>query len=526
VLPRFPRPLPKVEETMKFQMLTSLTLITLFSALTVPVQLSAQHTRYKLIDLGTFGGPASYFSNGFDGILNSEGSAVGWADTSTPDPYPKFCFNPDCFVSHAFQSRNGVLTDLGTLPHGASSQAFWISANGLIAGNSQNGQIDPLIPGFPEFRAVLWKDGKIINLGTLEGGHESLVSAVNSRGQVVGVALNTVPDPFSGFQARAFLWQNGRMQDLGTLGGQDANAFFVNERGQVAGFSFTNATPNPTTGFPTQDPFLWEPDTMLDLGTLGGTVGMPSALNNRGQVVGVSKLAGDLTSHPFLWTKSSGMQDLGTLGGNNGLTNWINDAGDIVGKADLPGSLPQNHDAVLWRHGTIIDLGTLPGDSCSNAYYVNSRGQVVGTSESRELCLIPTGEHAFLWENGGPMIDLNTLIPVGSSLELTFAVAINDRAEIIGFGAPPGCAPANVEVCGHAYVLIPCNGNLTHSEGCQDVAPNTAAATGVSLAPTMQGPATENQSPLGFRGVTSPLKSPFGKRLTPWYRGSEAPPQE
>ena len=53
-----------------------------------------------------------------------------------------------------------------------SSQAFWISANGLIAGNSQLGQLDPLIPGFLQTRAVLWKDGKIIDLGTLEGGHE------------------------------------------------------------------------------------------------------------------------------------------------------------------------------------------------------------------------------------------------------------------------------------------------------------------------------------------------------------------
>jgi probable HAF family extracellular repeat protein len=200
-------------------------------------------------------------------------------------------------------------------------------------------------------------------------------------------------------------------------------------------------------------------------------------MNNRGQVIGQSDLAGDLTYHPFLWSKSRGMQDLGTLGGNNGITNWINNLGDIAGKADVPGPTPQNHDAVLWKkHGAQrIDLGVLPGDSCSNAYYVNARGQVVGTSESRVLCLLPTGEHAFLWEDGGPMVDLNTLIPAGSSLRLTFAVAINDRGEIAGFGVPAGCTPDRVEFCGHAYVLLPCDGGDARGGECDDNPVDTAA---------------------------------------------------
>jgi probable HAF family extracellular repeat protein len=482
-----------------------------------------KHHHYQLIDLGTFGGPASYFSNGFDGILNNQGVAVGWADTYTPDPYPPFCFSQDCFVSHAFQTRNGVVTDLGVLPGGLSSQALWITANGLITGNSQNGQIDPLFSGFPENRAVLWQNGTIVDLGTLpEGGYESFASTVNSRSQVVGFALNTIPDPFSlagpGFfptQTRAFLWQDGMMQDLGTLGGSGAFAFFVNERGQIAGQSYTNSTPNPVTGLPTADPFLWENGTMQDLGSLGGTLGNPTAFNNRGQVVGVSNLAGDLTSHPFLWTTSQGMKDLGTLGGDTGFTNWINDAGEIAGKADVPGPAPQNHDAVLWQNGVIIDLGALPGDSCANAYYVNARGQVVGTSESRDLCLIPTGEHAFLRENGGPMVDLNSLIPPGSSLQLTFAVAINDRGEIAGFGVPAGCAPQDVSLCGHAYVLIPCDENHPEVDGC-DFDMVDAVARSQSPAPrhlpsgTQRSPQSRGTNRYHIRRLQSPSRS-FGE---------------
>jgi probable HAF family extracellular repeat protein len=470
--------------------------VALLCAFAIPtVGLGQEHHHYKLIDLGTFGGPVSYFSNGNDGILNNQGIAAGWADTSTSDPYFPFCFNQDCFESHAFQSQNGVVTDLGVLPGGASSNATWITANGLLVGTSQNGQIDPLFPGFPENHAVIWQHGAIQDLGTLpEGGYESAGTSANNNRDVVGFATNTIADPFSliapGFfptQTRAFLWQQGAMRDLGTLGGNDAIASFINDSGQITGQSYTNTTPNPTTGLPTADPFFWEKGKMLDIGSLGGTMGFPTAMNSRGEVVGNSNMAGDATSHPYLWSQTKGIQDLGTLGGNNGVTNWINNAGDIAGKADLAGPQPQNHDAVLWRKNgaMMIDLGVLPGDACANAYYVNDRGQVVGTSENNELCHIPTGEHAFLWESGGPMVDLNSLIGPGASLKLTFAFSINNHGEIVGTGVPSGCAPDNIEFCGHAYVLIPCDENHPDIEGC-DYSPVEGSTVAASHATEMQ----------------------------------------
>jgi probable HAF family extracellular repeat protein len=144
---------------------------------------------------------------------------------------------------------------------------------------------------------VLWKHGHIIDLGTLDGGYESVAHAVNSKGQVVGLSLNTIPDPNSiigsfygvGFQqTRAFLWQNGVMQDLGTLGkGTNAIALLINERGQVAGDSYTSTDPSPSCNyrgnvFPlTTGGFLWEKGKMTDLGGLGGTCTLASGLNNR-----------------------------------------------------------------------------------------------------------------------------------------------------------------------------------------------------------------------------------------------------
>ena len=57
-------------------------------AVALPVQLAAQHTRYKLIDIGTFSGPESYVypsgAIGSPSILNSSGAVVGGAGTSIP----------------------------------------------------------------------------------------------------------------------------------------------------------------------------------------------------------------------------------------------------------------------------------------------------------------------------------------------------------------------------------------------------------------------------------------------------------
>src|SRR5277367_3947155 len=140
---------------MKTRLLTCASLAVLLAATAISVQVAAQnpsaeqeqtkrHTRYRLIDVGTLGGPNGYLPGGFFGGLATQsvsaaGTFAGAADTAIPDPYD-FCFNVDCMVGHAVQWRGGSVTDLGTLPGTGdlSSAATWISANGLIAGLSEN----------------------------------------------------------------------------------------------------------------------------------------------------------------------------------------------------------------------------------------------------------------------------------------------------------------------------------------------------------------------------------------------------
>jgi probable HAF family extracellular repeat protein len=489
---------------MKYRTLMCFAATIVFAALSLPIQLAAQgdtaqehhakHHHYKVIDIGTFGGPESFFNNlnltdrfffstafyQFAQVRNRRGTFVGFADTATPDPFPPFCYIPDCFVAHAFKWEKGIKTDLGTLPGGVSSAAFWINAHGLIVGNSQNGELDPVIPGLPQIRAVLWKDGNITDLGTL-GGSQSYAEAINDRGQVTGLSVNTIPDPFSfhylflyfspnGTQARGFLWDKEEgMQDLGTLGGPDSFPNLINERGQVAGFSYTNSTPNPTTGIPTLHPFLWEKgEGMKDLGSFGGTMtASVNGLNERGEVVGGNFLAGDVQIHPFLWDGEKLIDLIAPPfeGSANGEAAWINEAGEVVGIAGLPfpcpGGQSQVQHAFLWRNGVITDLGTVAGTPNSQASFINSRTQIVGLSFACDFSVF----NAILWEEGS-MVDLNTLIPANSPFHLYSASFIDDHGQIATFGIL-----ANGDT--HAVLLVPCDENHNGNSECEDDAKAT-----------------------------------------------------
>jgi probable HAF family extracellular repeat protein len=435
-----------------------------------------KHHHYKLVDVGTLGGPNT--SVGFESFpmnaLSSQGAFTACADTATSNPnYPNFNPNiplgfhalpqPDPMIFHAFEWKNAKLSDLGALPGVNNSCATHISGNGMIAGESENGAIDP-ITGWPAVQAVLWKRGELIDLGTL-GGNESFPNSVNNRGQVVGQAANSMPDPFPfpgfGQQARAFLWENGVMHDLGTLGGPDAFAIDINDRGQILGVSFTNSTPEPTTGIPTLDGFLWENGKMTDIpDPLGGTQVSPLYLSDKGQVVGSANLTGDnfeQARHPFLW-ENGVFTDLPMFGGTVGDANKINDAGQIVGDAGHTGTdqfgMPLYH-AAIWHVGVPTDLGTLEGDPCSGGQDINSRGHAVGWSGTCDT----SNQRPFLWEDGGPMVDLNALISPYSGIYLFFAANIDDRGEIAAAGVLP-----NGET--RAVLLIPCDDGHPNVEGC------------------------------------------------------------
>jgi probable HAF family extracellular repeat protein len=313
----------------------------------------------------------------------------------------------------------------------------------------------------PFFDAVIFKEGRITDLGTF-GGPLSYSGAINDEDQVVGFALNATPDSFDlgdfcqnfrmPTQMRAFIWHDGVLRNMGTLGGTDSCALFINSRGQATGNSFTNSVVNPGTGLPTLHPFLWDGDEMRDLGALGsGTQAIANGINNRGQIAGTSNLADDQTFHAFLWDDGK-LNDFGSLGGDFVEAIGFNEEGEIVGKAQLQG-VPTLH-AFLAKNGKMMDLGSQDGDPCSAAISINANTQIVGGSDD----CFGNNQHAFLWQNGH-MTDLNAFVPLSSTLTLTLATFINDRGEIAAEGVLPNGDQ-------RAVLLLPCNEDDRDADGC------------------------------------------------------------
>jgi probable HAF family extracellular repeat protein len=495
-----------VRELMSIDVLLRLAILTPLLGTSGPRPLAQQQSlppHYKFVDLGTFGGRASYINPAWElgtaNQMNRRGATVGAAATSIPTPFGcVFCNGLDGQVHtvfHAFRWSGGSLRDLGALPGElTNSVAISINEKGNVIGHSENGEIDPII-GVREVRAVLWKNGRIKDLGTL-GGNYSVAFGINNHDQIAATALNAIPDPLSflgiflgssnSTQTRAFLWEDGRKRDLGTLGGPDAFGGPLNEQGEVAGLSYTNSTPNAATGYPTSHQFLWRNGHMIDLGTLGGTFGGSAAINNRSEVIGGSNLAGDQTSHPFLWQRGK-MIDLSTdgIGGSPYTANALNDAGQIVGAAAFPDN---PYDAYVWHNGVVRDLGALAKDCASEAFAINSKGDVVGQSYPCDG--IP---QVFLWQNG-TMFDVSALIRANSGFHFTQAFVINDRGAIGGIGTPPGCDFD--EDCGHAYVLLPCGADDDNNDlECKDAAENAIMST--------RGSGPSNQRKLVTGGLES-----------------------
>ena len=380
--------------------------------------------------------------------------------------------------SNAVAQTSYKVTDLGREEGQNAACAMSVNDEGwteIMAWNGDPSQNINLINAtLVSGHVLIGADGFKFDLGTL-GGQNSWMNwgEINDYGQIVGMSETAVLDPngedICGFgtyhTCSPFLWQDFHMSALPTLGGNNAQASAINNRGQIVGMAedgtVDSTCPANTTNNRTQLPVLWEHDKARALPLTGDDPsGFALWINDHGKAVGYTGSCGAM-SHAVSWENGSVkmLKDLGTGAGAVAFGN--NDRGQIVGSVFVtPGGAIRY--GALWEHDELTILKPLPGgDIAAIATGINNQGQVVGSTWDSYF----NWSHAFIYQDG-VMTYLDTLFPASSNLSPTMANKINDRGQISGM-ATVMSGPDEGKV--HAFLATPVNESVGTSVA--DVAP-------------------------------------------------------
>ncbi|MCH8165106.1 MAG: hypothetical protein IH889_05815 [Planctomycetes bacterium] len=277
--------------------------------------------------------------------------------------------------SEAFYwSESTGFVTLDRPPDSVGAAAADIDENGTIAGTLTYQEFGP--NGKNEWNvAAMWEtlDAQPIELGIPPKGTDSFGAAID-QGQVVGYWANFNTGPLHGF-----VYEGGVMTDLGPdLGTPSSRANDI-KKGKVVGWM--------GKGF-LQDgqAYIWDSGQVIPLAN-------PRDMFS-GRAHGISP---------------------------NG--RWV------VGAAQLDdGTMFGSTRALLWITGEVIELGTLPGFLRSGASDVTDTEMIIGSAWG------PGAASAgIIWYNG-LLLDLNSLIPPESAVEVTAAAAINSAGQITALG--------------------------------------------------------------------------------------------
>jgi probable HAF family extracellular repeat protein len=185
---------------------------------------------------------------------------------------------------------------------------------------------------------------------------------------------------------------------------------------------------------------VWRPDnTLLELTPALGDAprSRATAINNKGDVVGVVEDASGLSPQPFIAhidLTSGTVASVDFLGGFEGLgatvltPTAINENGQVVGVYSISTPTTATNHGFLWEAGVVTDLSSQiarPGVANVSVTDINNHGQIVGYYDDMHT------RWPALWENG----HVTELPPVDPSFpQNDFAQAINDAGVIVGFG--------------------------------------------------------------------------------------------
>jgi probable HAF family extracellular repeat protein len=397
----------------------------MFTVVLVPVWLVAQ-TNYRVVSLPGLGGTAGQANsiNNRDwasGLANLSGDSVGHAAlwksaTQAIDLGSLGGADTNSAIAWPVKNVNGLVVGISdTADNNPLGEAFscWPF-------------FTPGAPTYKTCQGFRWSNGTMLPLPPFPGGYNSYATAANNRGQIVGWAENGVHDPscntaFQVLQFRAVIWQpDGSMQELPPLPGDSTSAATaINDRGEVVGIS--GACGIAVGGVSAAHAVLWEKGVPVNLGDLGGhSWNTPAAINNHGVIVGFSLPASqDGTNHyvAVMWTRKKAIQQLEMPSNDiRSQALGINEKGQIVGLSRAPTGLR----AVLWEGGVFTDLNTLTLPGSPYLLYANDitdAGKIVGeafdatTGASPAFVAVPVRNGGKNSQNQSPIFNGASPVP-------------------------------------------------------------------------------------------------------------------
>ncbi len=376
----------------------------LFSVLIIPFSVAAQ--TYNVVKLDGLGGGAGANSINDRGWVAGQANKAGdnvshaalWVGGSTPiDLGTLGGPDTDSAVSWPVKSNNGLIVGISDTndnnPLGEAFSCYPFFASG--------------VPSKKICKGFRWENGRMTGLPAFPGGYNTYATAANNRGQVVGWAENGVHDSTCDttaqiLQFRAAIWgPKGEMQELPPLPDDHTSAATaINDKGQVVGIS--GACGVAVGGVSAAHAVIWENGIPTNIGDFGGhTWNTPTAINNDGVVVGFSLPAdqeGTRFYRAFVWTKEAGIKMLDQIEGDvRSAALGINEDGQIVGFSRTAAAVRR---AVVWKNPSaeIKNLNDLVAPSSPYlliAGDVNNSGRIAGyTGDGFAFLAIPSDSAA------------------------------------------------------------------------------------------------------------------------------------